>query len=202
LVVGTNVTRTTDESTNAASAGIGALNLDWMETKVNYEDHGKALNADAKVNSKDNGKALDADAKGTSATEDAKTKIDTQNSMVESLYGYLYGDLNDTEKAAKKESLEYGTHTIVQGSNLHADKGSTAVTADEKTGYNIGALSIGGGVVGAMGSVGKVKENHQVDVNVDNSDISGTNTKVMAYRSNADANGSLIHTRQGSLTGR
>jgi filamentous hemagglutinin family protein len=209
LVVGTNVTRTTDESTNAASAGIGALNLDWMETKVNYEDHGKALNADAKVTSKDNGKALDADAKGTSATEDAqgtsatedaKTKIDTQNSMVESLYGYLYGDLNDTEKAAKKESLQYGTHTIVQGSNLHADKGSTAVTADEKTGYNIGALSIGGGVVGAMGSVGKVKENHQVDVNVDNSDISGTNTKVMAYRSNADANGSLIHTRQGSLT--
>lgn len=186
LVVGTGVTRNTDESTNAASGGIGALTLDWMETKVNYEDKGDAVAVDA------------AD---TSAIAEAKKKINAQNAMVESMFGDLVKDLNGEQKKAKEDNLKFGAHTFVLNSELKADKGSTSVTADEKTGYNVGALSIGGGVAGAMGSVAKLKENHQVDVNVNNSDISGTQTTVMAHRGNVAKDGSLLHTRQGSLTG-
>ena len=185
LLVGTNVVRRTDDSTNAASVGIGAVNLNWLETKVNYEDQSDAL-------------AVDNNDKSDVA--ETRRKINAQNAMVGDFFGELFEGKDDEQKKAAKDKLAYGTHTIVEDSKVHADKGTTVVTATERTGYDMGGVSTGAAAGGAMGSVAKLKENHQVDVQVLNSDIVGTNTRVGAYRGNVDDKGNIIHTRQGGAT--
>jgi hypothetical protein len=185
LVVGTNVVKRTDDSTNAASVGIGAVNLNWLETKVNYEDQGDAL-------------AVDENDKSDVA--ETRRKINAQNEMVGDFFGELFAGKDEEQKKAAKEKLAYGTHTIVEDSKVHADKGTAVVTASERTGYDMGGVSTGVAAGGAMGSVAKLKENHQLDVQVLNSDIVGTNTRVAAYRGNVDDKGNIIHTRQGAAT--
>jgi filamentous hemagglutinin family protein len=186
LVVGTDVSRTTDEGTNAVSLGIGAINLNWLETKVNYEDKGEALVAEDNDPSK---------------VAEARRNINEQNSLVESMFGDLFSNTDSAKKKDEQDKLVFGAHTIVEGSKVTADAGTASVTANEGTNYSNGGLSMGTALGGAMGSVAKLKENHQVDVNVLNSSISGVDTQVNAHRGNLNTEGNYIHTRQGGASG-
>ena len=186
LVVGTDVSRTTDEGTNAVSLGIGAANLNWLETKINYEN---------------NGEALAAEDNDPNKVAEARRNINAQNTMVEGLFGDLFSNMSPEKKKDAQDKLVFGVHTSVEGSKVTADEGTASVTANEGTTYSNGGLSLGVALGGAMGSVAKLKENHQVDVNVLNSSVKGVDTVVNAHRGNLDKDGNFIHTRHGGATG-
>jgi len=192
LTINATADRVGDDSAGSAAIAIGSVNMNWIETKVNYDENDKPLS----VNS-----IKDADGKvikGESKIDEVRDTINKQDENLKDIFGDLFSGLS--AKTAKKESdYKYGVHTVVKDSRVEAENGKANVSANENNGFQEGGLSIGVGAAGAYGSVTKLKEKHQMDVTVQNSTISSQESSVTATRGNI-GEGNYVHSRLGSIT--
>ena len=166
---------------NAGIGGLAGVSVNWIEVGVNN----------------------DADRiTGTDQLGKERKNITDQEDHINKMFAEQLATVNsgtsENKAADTSENAALGVHVNVQDSQLESGK-TVTVKADEKDKFNLQGGAIAVGLAGsASGSVAKLKENHQVGVNLADSKLHGQDVAVTATRGSLDGAASTVHTIQGA----